>query len=161
MSDLGVILMRVHPSRTALIPADTTQAAALQEMRLRGIVAVQVKQERVLAAHRKLFALFGYLYDLWEPGADQTDDGVPIKRSRTAFRQHLTVLAGHYRQVFRPDGSFTLEPGSLSYECMDQAEFEQLYGRVIDIALTRVAALRGMTVDDVDEQVLRIVNFIS
>lgn len=145
------IIMR--QSAGGLVPADQTQANALREMELRGLVEVTVTQERVSAAHRRLFALFGYLFDLWEPGQDSTDDGVPIKLSRTAFRQHLTIAAGHFTQVFRPDGTFTIEAKSLSYVEMGQVEFDQLYSAVIDVAIRKITALHGVTPADVDAEI--------
>jgi Protein of unknown function (DUF1367) len=149
------VIMR--QSAGGLVPADQIQANVLRELDLRGIVEVTVTQERVSAAHRRLFALFGYLFDLWEPGQDRTDDGVPIKLSRTAFRHHLTISAGHYTQVFRADGTFTVEARSLSYAEMGQVEFDQLYSAVIDTAIRNITALRGVSHAAVDAEIRKFV----
>ena len=64
--------------------------------------------------------------------------GAPPRRSFAAFRQHITVLAGHYQQVFRADCSFTLEPLSLAFDEMDQIDLDDLFVRVIDVALEQM-----------------------
>lgn len=157
-ADLAMI---VHPSGTALVPADATQRDALLQLRelgLRGRVHVTLTQPRHPAAHRRLFALIRHLYDSWEPPSE--DAGAPPRRSFAAFRQHITVLAGHYQQVFRQDGSFTLEPLSLAFDQMDQIELDDLFTRVIDVALDQIPAFRGRTRQDIALDIERITAFI-
>lgn len=157
-ADLAMI---VHPSGTALVPADVTQRDALLQLRelgMRGRIHVTLTQPRHPSAHRRLFALIRHLYDSWEPPSD--DAGAPPRRSFMAFRQHITVLAGHYQQVFRPDGSFTLEPLSLAFDRMDQIELDDLFARVIDVALDQMPAFRGRTRQDIELDIERIVAFI-
>ena len=149
-----VLLMRFRGG--ALLPADAVQADALGSMDPRGVLCVTITQERVHVAHRRLFALFGYLYDLWEPEA-QTEDGVPVQMSRNAFQHNLTIAAGHFVQVFRPDGSFTLEPRSLAYDVMDQTEFDDLFSRVIDVAIRTMPALRGWDRERVEREVGKLI----
>lgn len=149
-----VILMRHRGG--ALVPADRMQAGVLEGIDPRGVVSVTVTQERVHVAHRRLFALFSYLYGIWEP-EPTTADGVPVQMSRNAFRHNLTIAAGHYVQVFRPDGSFVLEAGSLAYDVMDQIEFDDLFSRVIDAAIRLIPAIQGLTRERIEHEVDKLV----
>lgn len=157
-ADLAMIM---HPSGTALVTADATQRDALlhlREMGMRGRLHVTLTQPRHPAAHRRLFALIRHLYDSWEPPTE--DAGAPPRRSFAAFRQHITVLAGHYQQVFRADGSFTLEPLSLAFDEMDQIDLDDLFVRVIDVALEQMPAFHGRTRQDIALDIERITAFI-
>ena len=155
------LAMVVHHSGTALVPADSTQADALQRLRdagLRGRVHVSIKQPRHPGAHRKLFALLQHLYQHWEP--EEIGPDVPPQRSFAAFRSHILILAGHYRQVWRLDGTFLLEPLSMAFAEMDQVDLDDLFGRVIDVGLARIPAFHGRRREDVELDMERIMAFV-
>lgn len=47
-------------------------------------------------------------------------------------------MAGHYIQTWTLDGEMRLRAKSISFAAMDDAEFEQVYGSVADVILTKV-----------------------
>jgi hypothetical protein len=153
--------MVLHPSGTALVPADSTQADALlrlREMGMRGRVHVSICQPRHPAAHRRLFALLQHLYQSWEPA--EASPAVPPRRSFNAFRSHIVILAGHYQQAWRADGTFILEPMSLAFDAMDQIDLDDLFGRVIDVALEQIPAFHGRLREDVEMDIERVTAFV-
>ena len=54
------------------------------------------------------------------------------------FRNHLTVLAGYYLELYNIKGELRIEAVSLSYSGMNQAEFEQLYNALVNAALKHI-----------------------
>ena len=128
----------VHKVRTAtgyaLVPAHQNDVDAMKKLPLTPL-RVKVTRPRNVQWHRKLFALFNYLYDIWEP-----DEGNQVgEKCFERFRQDLTILAGFYEQHVRLDGSTRVEAKSISFGKMDQDEFEELYSKVIDVGIKYVA----------------------
>lgn len=155
------VLMQLHPSGTALIPAGDMEAQALDRLRgLGGSFRVTIRQTRHSQFHRKGMALFRFLHQQWEP-QDFTSDGVPVQRDFKSFRKHLLILAGYYTQVFNGNGSFTLEAKSMNFDTMDNVEFNEVYGRVIEVGVRLIDGCRGMSPEQVDIAVDRIVAFAS
>jgi hypothetical protein len=156
-----LIVMQLHPSGTALVPADEQEAAALERLReVGGRFRVKVRQQRNSGFHRKAMALMRYLHQQWEP-QEHTDDGVPVQRDFDAFRRNLLIQAGYFTQVFRPDGSFTLEARSLNFDAMDNVQFSEVYARLIDVGVRLVGACGGMKPEQVDMAVDRVLAFAS
>ncbi len=154
-----LVVMQLHPSHTALIPADEQEAAVLERLRnVGGRFRVLIRQQRNSGFHRKAMALMRYLHQQWEP-ADQTDDGVPVQRDFDAFRRNLLIQAGYFTQVFRGDGTFTLEATSLNFDAMDNVKFAEVYGRLIDVGIRLVGGCGGMSPEQVDIAVDRVLAF--
>ena len=55
-----------------------------------------------------------------------------VDKSRQAFREHVTVEAGHYHVVMTPAGIKRV-PKSISFASMDEAEFQALYRDVFAV----------------------------
>jgi len=154
-----LVVMQLHPSHTALIPADEQEAAVLERLRnVGGRFRVLIRQQRNSGFHRKAMALMRYLHQQWEP-ADQTEDGVPVQRDFDAFRRNLLIQAGYFTQVFRGDGTFTLEATSLNFDAMDNVKFAEVYGRLIDVGIRLVGGCGGMSPEQVDIAVDRVLAF--
>lgn len=157
-----LIVMQLHPSGTALVPANEQEAAVLENLRSMrgGKFRVLVRQQRDSIAHRKAMALMRYLHQQWEP-QDRTDDGVPVQRDFDSFRRNLVILAGYYTQVFNKDGTFTLKAQSLNFDAMDEVKFREVYSRLIDVGIRLVGACGGMSPQEVDIAVDRVLAFAS
>lgn len=154
-----LLSMQLHPSHTALVPTDENEAAVLERLReVGGRFRVMVRQQRNSGFHRKAMALMRYLHQQWEP-QDHTDDGVPVQRDFDAFRRNLVIQAGYFEQVFRADGSFTLEAKSLNFDAMDNVQFAAVYGRLIDVGIRLVGGCGGMSPEQVDIAVDRVLAF--
>ena len=122
------------PLGYCLVPCHQSDLDAIKKLPTDPL-RVKVTRPRNVAFHRKLFALFNYLYDIWEP-----DEGNQVgEKCFDRFRQDLTILAGFYEQHVRLDGSTRVEAKSISFGKMDQDEFEELYSKVIDVGIKYVA----------------------
>ena len=110
--------------------------------------------------HRKLFALLNVGFDAWEPPRKhKTHKGMPIVKNFEAFREEVTIIAGFYEQTFDLNGRMKLVAKSISFAKMDEVEFEQFYGAVADVILSRVlTSYLGRR--ELDEVVERVVNFL-
>lgn len=154
-----LMCMRMHPTSPALIPADENEAAVLERLRqCGGAFRVLIRQQVNNGFRRKGFALMRYLHQQWEP-EEHTADGVPVQRDFDAFRRNLVIQAGYFTQVFRPDGSFTLEAQSLNFEAMDNVKFAEVYGRLIDVGIRLIGGCGGMSPQEVDIAVDRVLHF--
>ena len=111
------------------------------------------------AFHRKMFALFTFVFDaLPEPSPIKYRgaDVVPLRDFETA-RKELIVLAGFHEMVVKLDGTVKLIAKSISYARMEQDEFQALYSAVIDAAL-RVLPYK-MTGSELDKAVDDLMRF--
>lgn len=87
-----------------------------------------VKVSRNVQFHRKYWAL---LNAAWSLLPERTSKGF---RSLEGFRAYVTVAAGHYDLYYNPRlKEFVETPRSISFDKMDEAEFEDLYERTKDI----------------------------
>lgn len=83
--------------------------------------------------HRKLFAL---IKTAWEFLPERQTNGF---RTIENFRKYLTVAAGFCDVYYHPRLKEWVEiPKSWSFEKMDNAEFEDLYNKVLDVVLNLV-----------------------
>lgn len=122
----------------ALMPADE-QAKALVDSLAQGQgVTVSVRRSRNLAYHRRFFALLRLAFDYWEPGDAFMFRGQKVAKDFERFREEVLILAGHYRPVFRIDGSVRLEAKSISFSSMDETEFRSVYRSVFDVLWNRI-----------------------
>lgn len=88
----------------------------------------EIKLQRNPEFHRKYFALVNAAYELL-PG--RIAEGF---RTVENFRKYLEVAAGHCDTFFSPKvGGWVEIPATISFDKMDQAEFEDLYKRVRDV----------------------------
>ncbi|MNC24751.1 hypothetical protein D3C75_728160 [compost metagenome] len=62
----------------------------------------------------------------------RTERYVVVDKSREAFRDWVTIEAGHFHLVYTPDG-VRRERKSISWACMDDIEFEALYRDVFNV----------------------------
>ena len=128
--------LRVVPNGLAVTPESE---GALDGFRLGEIVKVDVRQVRGRsgAFHRKYFALLKTLHSFLE-----------FPCSADSFRAWAQVKAGHFEVL--PDG--TKVPRSIKFAKMSEAEFSELYSRVIDWALADL--LPGtVSAEDLEAQV--------
>jgi Protein of unknown function (DUF1367) len=116
-------------------------------------VCVTVQRSNNLAFHRKLFALFRFAYQQWNPTGREIA-GMPAKKSPERFRKDLLIAAGHYEVILGLDGEPRLEAKSLRFDSMDQTEREQVYDDVITV-LTE-GLLVGLSKDDVEAMALAV-----
>ena len=118
----------------ALMPAHQSDLDAIKKLPTTP-VRCKITRPRNVAFHRKIFALWNYLYEIWTP-----DEGNQVgEKSFTRFRHDLTILAGFYEQHVRLDGSTRVEAKSISFADMDADQFEELFSKMIDVGIKYVA----------------------
>ena len=82
------------------------------------------KKPRNYKFHKKFFALLNLVYE----NQEQFNN---IDR----LRSQLTIKAGYYETFFDIDGVEQFEAKSISFAKMDEAEFSELYSRIIDVVV--------------------------
>ncbi|MFA9439421.1 hypothetical protein ACDA63_07270 [Uliginosibacterium sp. sgz301328] len=94
----------------------------------KGSITFSWKEPRSGAYHRRHFAILARLFDAQEQFEDED-----------VFRKWLEVGAGY--AVFAPgtDGQMVAIPKSISYESLDQAEFEPIHEAVMAFARSAYA----------------------
>lgn len=141
-----------------LIPEDPKTDEWYRKIKLGATVHSDFKQMRNAAFHRKLFALFNLAYEYWEPGEINSKFGVPEKNF-DRFRKDLTILAGHYHNVIRLDGSVRVEADSLSFGSMNQETFNDLYQSVLDVIMKRIPVLNKLSEEEINDLVDKVLEF--
>lgn len=122
-----------------LVPAYDPDTEALKKVKTGSYLNVEWSRMRNSAFHRKFFALLNFAFEHWEPGKIEVDKGeIQPEKNFDTFRKNLIVLAGFYERHFKIDGSFRIEPKSISFAKMDEDEFSALYNAVINVILKRV-----------------------
>lgn len=138
-------------------PDDLETAEAMEKIKPNAVVKAEITQPRNLAFHRKFFALIDVAFEAWEcPELEYK--GQPITKNRDRFRKDLIILAGFGYPVINIKGEVRYEAQSMSFSKMDNAAFETLYSRVVDVILTRV--LTHYTRADLDNVVNQILGFV-
>jgi len=131
---MKIYLTKIH---NTLIPEDDDGRKWLDKVKTGETLYVEVKKSRNYKFHRKFFALLNFLFSRWEPLElqDSKWKGVTPEKSFEQFRKDIVILAGHYDAFYRVDGSVRIDAKSISFGRMKEAEFEELYGAVIDVGL--------------------------
>lgn len=152
----------------ALVPAHQSDVEAIKTLPRQQPVKVKVTRIRNVNHHRKYFALLNYAFDVWEPGNSIMESAVSMKvmsgeleieKNFDRFRKDIAILAGFYIATYRTDNTVRIEAKSISFANMDQAEFEQLYDKTIDVIIKYV--LRNYTVDELRAVVEQVMEFDS
>jgi hypothetical protein len=148
-----IYIRKLHHS---FVPVDQGQLDVMEELAPNSEFKAVLTQPRSLPFHRRFFALLDVAFDAWEP-EPQFYKGVQIEKNRERFRKDIVIMAGYFTPVVNVKSEVRLEAKSISFAKMDQAEFEALYSRVIDIVLQKI--MTNYTRDDLDEQVSRVLGF--
>jgi hypothetical protein len=120
------------------------------------------KRPRNVKFHRKLFALFNFLFEHWEPEHGRkrlTYKGQPIEKNFDAFRKELTILAGFYVASYDLKGRVQLDAQSLAFDSMDDDTFEKLYKAVIDVAIKHFLPTSYKTAEQVEAILAEVERF--
>jgi hypothetical protein len=120
-----------------LIPADEVAEEEMLKLPERKVLRADIVVPRNPGLHRKAFVL---LHKLWPHTNYPT-----IERLRSA----MTIGAGFVEDVVDPyTGQVLWVPKSWAFDAMDDVEFQELYSRLVDVALRIVP---GSSRDDWEE----------
>lgn len=117
-----------------------------------------VKKHRNPKFHRKYFALLNFLFDHWEPEQGRrrlTYKGAPIAKSFDAFREQVAILSGFYEQTFDLQGRMRLTAKSISFDKMEEDEFERLYKATIEVGMNHILPRTYRDAGEVDQVVIQ------
>jgi hypothetical protein len=144
----------------ALHPATDEDSEALQKIKAGAAVRVEVKQIRNYKFHRKWFALAKYAFDIWEETMPPMEyKGQPVMPEFDRFRRDLTILCGYFDAVYNVRGEVRVEAKSISFVGMDEATFEKLYSKTIDVILAKILGGTGMTEDQLRGHVDNVLRY--
>ena len=115
----------VQKSFGKLVPLYNSDAEKLKAAKLKEgeTYEVEIKRKRNYQFHKKFFALLNLAYDNQEMFEDFDD-----------LRPYLIIKAGYYKRIKTDKGEF-VRADSISFAKMEQAEFEQLYSKMIDAVI--------------------------
>ena len=105
-----------------------------RKLKLGQVYTATITLDRNPDFHRKMFALINAA---WECLPERQTEGF---RTMENFRKYVTVAAGFCDLYYHPRLKEWVEiPRSWSFEKMDNAEFEDLYNKVLDVILKLVS----------------------
>ena len=124
------------------------------------ILKCKVTVERNYEFLKKLFSLFKLVHDLLPPPEPIMYKGNLIQPLNTLdmTRKFLTVKAGFYDVIGTPDGGVRVEAKSISFNKMNEDEFEKLYSNIIDASLEVLPDT--MSKDDLESAALEILSYV-
>ena len=96
---------------------------------------IKVTKSRNPNFHAKVLGMLRTAFDYWEPTSSQLPQGVDVVKDFDRFRKDLTIQAGFYEIVWLLNGKFILEAKSISFDSMEQTEFEELFNAYVDVIL--------------------------
>lgn len=125
--------MKLNLQNTArgLIPCYDDDFEEKKKLKIGEIYKVEIKLYRNYEFHKKYFALINCA---WEYLTEKQQDFI---KSKNGFRKTLQIAAGWsevYYSINRKE--WVEESKSISFESMDNAEFETLYNAVKDVLFT-------------------------
>jgi hypothetical protein len=126
---------------TGLIPLYPNDQDEKRKLKLGRDYLAKITLPRNLAFHKKFFALFNIAYQ-----------NSRLDMSEKAYRHYLTIKAGYFTAYQTPKGIF-YEPDSISFDSMDEDEFEVFYQRFLE----KVIAEIGCTSEEIEQQ---LINFM-
>ena len=141
-----------------LIPMDEDEEAKLERYKTGDVIKVSVAAMRNGRFFRKWWALAKLGFDMFtERTEPMTYMGMEVQHNFDSFRRRLVTLAGYYTPVYNLDGTFILEPHSISFASMNEETFEKLYSETINDILKNIAP--NMSERDIRRSVDAILSF--
>ena len=127
----------IKASTGGYYPADTESRDKSDKLKIGETYKVKYSKPRNYAFHKKYFALLGLAFDNQEK-YDCSE----------AFRDAVTMQAGHYATYTSFSGKIGYMPKSISFAKMDEIEFGALYEKTINVILKYVMV--GSTVEEIE-----------
>ena len=153
----------LHLLRTAsgaFVPATEEDADLAKRFKVGSISRVELKLMRNGDFHRKWWALAQLAFDAWTETLPADCEALP---NLEAFRKRLIMWAGFGEMLLVPDGrgGYLVDEvaKSISFGSMDQATFERLYRKTIDVVLLKILPNRGLTERALREWVDKVMTF--
>ena len=115
---------------SGLIPIYDDDYEEKKKLKIGQVYEVSIKLVRNYEFHKKYFALINCAWEyLTEPQAE-------FYKNKEIFRKIIEVVAGHCEKWYSPNLKEWVEiPKSISFDKMDNTEFQDLYSRVLDVII--------------------------
>lgn len=147
-------------NQNGLVPANQEAELWFGKIKSGQVISVEAKKTRNWLFLKKYFALLNVAFDNWNPPNIQVDVGgksIQPEKNFDRFRKDLTILCGYYETVFRLDGTYRIEPLSISFAKMEEEEFSVLFQKTITVLIEYVYT--DFSVEDVEKMVDAYLNF--
>jgi hypothetical protein len=136
-----VVLMKMPGG--VLAPYDEEATEWMQSIKVGRPVRCRAVKIRSWEFHKKFFALRDFAYDIWvETVPPVVYKGIEVRPNKERFRKDLIILAGYYEATYNIKGEMRLEAKSMSFDAMDQDEFERLFSSCINVILSTILTNR-------------------
>lgn len=109
---------------SAFEPVDDNAKKIFKRYKLGDTVELEHKAKRNIKFHKKYFAMLNLTFQ----NQDITDDS-------KLFRKLVTIAAGYYHWIELIDGTKQKEANSISFDSMDDLEFQDYYNDTFNICL--------------------------
>lgn len=119
---MEIFLKKLNPS--ILQVCDPASQEAIMKMKLGQTYKAKVTRSRNYKYHKKFFALLNYAFHNQD-----------VYDNFDSFRYELIIQTGHYSWHASLDGKSYKIAESISFDKMDEAKFEELFSRSIDIII--------------------------
>lgn len=142
-----------------LEPACPVAEEWVRKLRAGQVVTVSAKSVRNYRFLQKGFVLLRVAFDMWEPG-ELEHNGMPVVKHFERFRELLSIMAGHYEQVWNLDGTFTLQARSWSFAKCEEEDFEALYRNILTITWDKIFRKASFSSEaEVEQMVATLLRF--
>ena len=125
-----------------LVPADDEDRDKLSKVKPGSIIKIKFGVPRNYKFHQKFFAFVKATFDMQE-----------FFDSMEAYRKWLTMKAGWYDTIQTPKGKTIFHAKSISFDAMEEDEFEKLFSACIDVFLRELG--NGIT----EDELRRVIDF--
>lgn len=143
MADLYLVKI----AKNCFAPASETDNEAAKKFKEGDIYATKIWKKRNIKFHRKFFALIDEMFDMQEKYQEKKDFLVEIK-----------LKCGHYEEHLTEKGNIIYVPKSISFEKMDEVEFEKLYNKAIDVGIRDYAT--GENAEELDFRINQLLGYV-
>lgn len=118
---------------TCLLPETDDDLESIRRLKLGETYRFDFKMMRNGQFHRKLFAMFGIVYEHMD---DEIKNKFNITDKNKTMLRTMKFLIGHYELAVTLDGKAMYEPLSIDFASMDDIEFGGFYNRCVDAVYT-------------------------
>lgn len=132
-------MLLVRTPQGTLAPTRDEDVERIRKYKVGAVVRCSTSQMRNYLFHKKWFALVQWAFELWRETAEMpTYKGEPVQPNFEAFREDVTILAGHRHAVVKLNGELRWAADSISFASMDEERFEKLFSATINVILGRI-----------------------
>ena len=140
--------LQLKNTMSGLVPINDASYDEKKKLKIGQVYEVTIKLVRNYEFHKKYFALINCA---WEYLPEHKQE---FFKTKEVFRKTIEVIAGHCIKWYSPIlNEFVDIPESIAFDKMDNAAFQDLYSRVLDVILATIQV-------DREEFERNIINFL-